>query len=97
MATYLVLFNLTEQGVKDIKSAPERIRRNAEATAARGAKVVSWYLTMGQYDAAAVIEAPNDETLASGLLALGTQGNVRSTTLRAFSLEEFEKIVGTMP
>lgn len=97
MATYLVLFNLTEQGVRDIKSAPDRIRRNAEATAARGGKVVSWYLTMGQYDAAAIIEAPDDATLASGLLALGAQGNVRTTTLRAFSLDEFEKIVGAIP
>jgi len=97
MATYLVLFNLTEQGVRDIKSAPDRIRRNAEATASRGAKVVSWYLTMGQYDAAAIIEAPDDATLAAGLLALGAQGNVRTTTLRAFSLEEFEKIVGAIP
>jgi uncharacterized protein with GYD domain len=97
MATYLVLFNLTEQGVKEIKSAPDRIRRNAEATAARGAKVVSWYLTMGQFDAAAIIEAPDDETLAGGLLALGAQGNVRTTTLRAFSLDEFQKIVATMP
>ena len=53
MATYVVLYNLTEQGIKDAKNAPGRIRAAAERLAGQGGKLVGWYATMGQYDAVA--------------------------------------------
>jgi uncharacterized protein with GYD domain len=97
MATYVVLYNLTEQGIKEAKNAPGRIRATAERLAGQGGKMVGWYATMGQYDAVAIIEAPNDETVARGMLALGAEGRVRSTTLKAFTLDEFEKITSGLP
>ncbi len=96
MATYVVLFNMTDQGIKDIKGAPARVRERMQAAAGRGFKPVSWYLTMGQYDAVAVVEADDETAMAAGLLRLASEGNVRSTTMRAFSLDEFERITTAM-
>ncbi len=97
MATYVVLFTMTDQGIKNIKSSPGRIRERMQTAAGHGIKLVGWYLTMGQYDAVAVLEADDETAVAAGLLALAGEGNVRSTTMRAFTLDEFEKIVGALP
>jgi uncharacterized protein with GYD domain len=59
--------------------------------------LLGWYLTMGGYDAVAIAEAPDDETMATGLLRLGAEGTVRTTTLRAFPLEDFEEMIRPLP
>jgi len=55
-----------------------------------------FYRVMGQYDAVCISEAPDDETAAKLILAVGSKGNVRSETLRAFTEEEYRKIVGAL-
>ncbi len=56
-----------------------------------------FYLTLGEYDAAVVIDAPDDETVAKASLAIGSLGNVRIETLRAFTEDEYRRMIGTLP
>jgi uncharacterized protein with GYD domain len=97
MATYIILMNLTEQGIRDIKNAPARVEATEEALEAVGGKLLGFYLTMGQYDYIAVAEGPSDEVAMMQLLGLGLAGNVRTTTLKAFTLKEFEGLLKKLP
>jgi len=97
MPTYITLYNWTEKGIKDVKDAPARIRASIKSVEAAGGKVLGVYLTMGKYDLVAITEARNDETISAALLATGMQGNVRSTTLKAFTVEQFTKILKKLP
>ena len=97
MATYLALLNWTDQGIRNVKESPARARKAAELAEQTGCKLVAVYMTMGQYDLTARLEAPDDAAVARFMLSLGALGNVRTTTMRAFSMEEFEALVGSLP
>ena len=97
MPIYIALMNLTEQGIKTIKDAPERVGSAAKAMDAMGCKLLDFYVTMGCYDYVAIAEAPDDKTIMTFLLGLGAQGNVRSTSLKAFRKEEFGDMVAKLP
>ena len=97
MATHIVLMKLTEQGIKDIKNAPQRIDAAGKAIEAMGGKMTGFYSTMGEYDYLAIVEGLSDEAGASFLLKLGSAGNVRTTPLKAFTKQEFAEIVKKMP
>jgi uncharacterized protein with GYD domain len=97
MPTYIVLMNLTEQGAKDIKNAPERVQTAVDALENAGGKLVGFYLTMGEYDYVSVVEVPSDEVALLQLFGLAMGGNVNTTTLKAFTLEEFGEIVKQLP
>ena len=93
MPTYISLMTLTEQGIKEINKAPQRIADAAKGLEALGGKLVSIYAVMGEYDYVAIAEAPSDEVAMTFLLVLGGMGNTRTTTLRAFSKEEFAALI----
>ena len=93
----IILMKLTDQGIKDIKNAPERIERGIKQFEAMGGKVTGFYSVMGEYDYVAIGEGPSDEVLMTFLLGLGSQGNVKTTTLRAFTREEFAAAVKKLP
>ena len=97
MPTYVVLYKLTEQGIKNIKDAPGRYEEGVKRFEAIGGKVIGFYATMGEYDYVGIGEAPNDEVAMIYALALGALGNVRTTTLKAFTTEEFANIVSKLP
>ena len=97
MATYIIMMNLTEQGIKDIKNSPARVKEVEKAVEATGGKMLGFYLTMGQYDYVAIAEGPGDETAMLHLLGLGLAGNVRTTTLKAFTLAEFGELLKKLP
>jgi uncharacterized protein with GYD domain len=97
MATYITLSQFTQQGAQQIKNFPAMAEKNMENFKKLGVELRSWHVTMGQYDIVVVYDAPNDETAAKVALAIGLQGNVRPTTMRAFSLEELKKIVASLP
>ena len=78
------------------KTLSQRIDETTTAGEAIGAKFVGYYLTMGQYDAVAISEAPDDHTIAKLALAAGARGNVRTETLRAFTEEEARSIAGEL-
>ncbi len=99
MATYIVLFGFTEQGIRNIKDSPDRVVKAKQSFQDMGASVKAFYGLLGhqQYDTMFIVEAPNDETMAKAVLAVAMLGNVRTQTLRAFTEDEFRRIVGALP
>jgi len=95
--TYVALIKLTEQGLKDIKSFPARLEAGKKGAEAAGGKIIAFYAVLGDYDYVAVAEMPSDEVGMSFMLSLGAMGNVRTTTLKAFTEQEFAEIVKKMP
>jgi uncharacterized protein with GYD domain len=96
MATYVSLVKFTERNTDDLKGMPGRVRDLRERVASRGGRVVSWYLTTGQYDAVVIVESPDDLTALAGLLFTAKLGYVRTETMRAFTMEEVEPLVAQM-
>jgi uncharacterized protein with GYD domain len=97
MPIYISLMSLTDQGISTIKDAPARVKESAKAMEAMGAKLLEFYLVMGEYDYIGIAEAPNDEVAMTFLLGLGGQGNVRTKTLKAFTVEGFAGMVKRLP
>lgn len=97
MPTYIGLFNYTQQGIQNIKDSPARLDAARKASQALGVEIQQFYLVMGQYDSIIIAEAPDDETMAKLALATGALGNVRTQTMRAFTEDEFRKIVAGLP
>ncbi len=97
MATYVTLLRFTQQGIENIKESPARVETARKSFEQLGARVKDFYCLMGQYDAVLIAEAPDDETITKIQLALGSLGNVRSETLRAFTEDEYRRIVTALP
>jgi uncharacterized protein with GYD domain len=96
MPTYITLLRWTQQGVANVKDSPRRLDAGREAFKKFGVEIKDTYLTMGRYDLVCVIEGPDDETVARALLTLGSQGNVQTETLPAFTEDQFRKITGSL-
>jgi uncharacterized protein with GYD domain len=92
MHTYVVLMKLTDQGIKSVKDAPDRIEAGIKSLETLGGKVGGFYATLGEYDYVACVEAPNEAVVMRFLLALGLAGDVRTTTMKALSRPEFEEV-----
>jgi uncharacterized protein with GYD domain len=97
MPTYITLLRWTQQGIQNIKESPARLDQAKEAIKAAGGELKAFYLTMGQYDGVAISEAPNDESYARTLLAIGSAGAVRTETLWAFPEEDYRTIIAALP
>jgi uncharacterized protein with GYD domain len=93
MPTYVVLNNWTDQGIRTIKESPRRLAATKKAIEAAGGKVLGFYLTMGKYDSVLIVEAPSDEVAATLALSAGSQGSIRTETLKAFSEAEYRRII----
>ena len=96
MPTYISLVNLTEQGGREMRNAPERLQAFDKAAQEVGGKVIGFYLLMGQYDYVVITETPDDQTAARLILETIAEGSVRTQTMRAFPREEFEQIARTL-
>ena len=97
MATFISLVNLTQQGIRDFKDSPDRAAKFSSMVEKAGAKVKEVYWTIGSYDVVVVMEAPDDETAAAVMLGLGSLGNVRTQTMRAFDSSEMKEIISKVP
>ena len=93
MPTYVVLNNWTDQGIRTIKESPQRLNATKKAIEAAGGKMLGFYLTMGKYDSVLIVEAPSDEVAATLALSAGSQGNIRTETLKAFPEAEYRRII----
>jgi uncharacterized protein with GYD domain len=93
MPTFVSLINWTEQGARDFKDTLKRAEAATELAEKMGGKLKEVYWTVGPYDLVSVAEFPDDETGTAFILAIGSQGNIRTTTLRAFSSDEMKGIV----
>lgn len=96
MPTYIALVDYTQDGVANIKESPDRLD-NAKALAESMGGEFDWYLTFGEHDAVAVGEFPDDETYAQFALAVGSQGAVSTTSLKAFDEEEYREVIDGIP
>lgn len=97
MPTYISLLKLTEQGIKNIKDAPSRVEQAIKAMEAAGGKFIGFYAVMGEYDYVIIGEASSDEAMMTYLLAIGSLGNVKTTTMKAFTKEQFTDLVKKLP
>ena len=97
MPTYITLYRFTDQGINAIKDIPQLIEEAIKEYEAMGGKVIGVYAVMGEYDIVGIGELPNDEAAMTFALALGSRGNVRSTTLKAFTKEEFAGMIKKLP
>jgi len=93
MVTYLMLLNWTDQGIKNVKESPKRLDGVKKLAKDLGGEVKSFYMTLGAYDLVLIVEMPNNDKLANFVLKLGSLGNVRSTTLRAYSEDDYRRII----
>ena len=94
MAKYIVLTDWTDQGIKSVKDSPNRLDKVRETAKKMGCELKKFYMTIGAHDMVVIFEAPDDETMAKVALTIGGAGNVRTTTLKAFSEDSYRKIVG---
>ena len=97
MARYATLYNFTDQGIRNVKESPSRLKAAISQAEGMGMKVLGAYYTEGPYDLLVIYEADDEKAASAYALATGTQGNVRSTTMRAWDPDEFEEIVALMP
>jgi uncharacterized protein with GYD domain len=96
MATYVVLASFTDQGIRNVKDSPDRLVAFRAMAEKLGVTMKSVHYTVGAHDLVTVVEG-SDEAITSALLMLGSLGNLRTQTMRAYSPEEMKTIVNTLP
>jgi uncharacterized protein with GYD domain len=93
MATYVVLGQFTDQGIRNVKESPKRAEALREQGRKVGVTVKEVFWTLGHYDVVTVVDAPDDVTVTALLLSTGSLGNVRTHCLRAFNADEMSSIL----
>lgn len=93
MAHYVVLANFTDQGIRGVKDTTKRARAFRDVADEMGVKIKDIYWTLGLYDVVLIMEAPHDEAAASLMMKVGSLGNLKSHTLRAFDEAEVTSIL----
>jgi uncharacterized protein with GYD domain len=93
MAIFITTIRFTQQGVQNFNDTGKRANAFKAAAKKLGVKVTNIYWTLGEYDGLLILDAPDDETAAAALLYLASLGNVHTTTVRAFTAAEMDKIV----
>ena len=96
MATFVTLINFTDQGIRNIKDSPARFESFKALVEAHGGKVKSVYYTQGNYDMIIIVEGDEDAAMTANL-TVASLGNVRTQTLRGFSVEEMRSFISNMP
>lgn len=96
MAKYILLINWTDQGVKNVKDSPKRLDAARELAENVGARMGDLYMTMGASNMVVPLDAPDDATVAKFVLHQAGSGDVRTQTLKAFSEDEYRKILGAL-
>ena len=97
MATFITTLHFTEQGIKAVQDTCARATAFKAAAKKMGVKVTAQYWTLGAFDGVIVCEAPDEEALTAALLHLGSAGNLRTQTVRAFGAAEMQNILGLLP
>lgn len=96
MPTYLIQSQWTDQGIRNVKESAKRLDIGKKKLKEMGGEIKAVYLTTGAYDMLAVAEVPSDATMAAYVLWLGSQGNLRTQTVKAFTEDEYRSIVGQL-
>ena len=93
MAMYVSLLQFSDQGVRNVKDTSKRSEAATAEAEKMGVKIINIFWTMGAYDVVVLLDAPNDETVSAFSLKMGSLGNVKSQTMRAFRAEEMESLL----
>ena len=96
MATYIVLNSFTDQGIRNVKDSPKRADAVRELAKKFGVTAKEFFWTLGSYDVVAIYDAPDDASMTALGLAIGSAGNVRTQTMRAFSREEMNGVLAKL-
>ena len=96
MATFITLSKFTDQGIRNINDSPDRYGAWKAIAEKMGITVKGYYYTVGHYDMVIILEG-TEEAVTTALLKSGSLGNVRSETLRGFSVEEAKRMIGNIP
>ena len=91
MPLFIMLTNLTSNGVKTLKDNPGRVQEVNKEVEQLGVKVLSQWATLGEYDFVSVVEAPDEKTMAKVSVELGSRGTTTNETMSAIAAEEFTK------
>ncbi len=97
MPTYISFASYTDQGIRNVKDSPKRLDAAKDLVKNLGGELKQFYLTMGAYDIVIVLDLPGDDAAATFALSLCSFGNVRTTTLKAFTEAEYRDIVASLP
>lgn len=93
MANYIMLFQFTDQGIRNVRDTTKRAAAAGQLARKMGVKIKDFFWTLGRFDGVLVIEAPNDEAATAFSLKVSSVGNVKSQTLRAFRSKEMDAIL----
>ena len=96
MATFITTIKFTQQGLQNIRKSPKRAAALKSAAKKMGVEVTNIYWTLGDSDGVLIFNAPNEEIATAAMLYLSSQGNVHTTTSRAFDSSEIEKVIGLL-
>ena len=96
MTTYIALGKWTDQGAHTIDESPRRLDAAKRQLEQMGGRLMTFYMTMGEYDMVVVYETPDDATAARFLLLLGSSGAVRTTTMKAYPEQAYREIVASL-
>ena len=97
MVTYMMLMKLTDQGIKNIKEAPERIEVGLKAFEKTGGKLIGFWISIGKYDYVSIGESASEEAALAFVVGLSSQGNVRVESVKLFSREQFAALIKMLP
>jgi uncharacterized protein with GYD domain len=97
METYISLVSYTGEGVQHMDESPERLDAARDVVESMGGELTEFYLTMGQYDAVAIMEMPDAETATQAGITISGAGAVRTETLRAFPEDEYRELIADLP
>jgi uncharacterized protein with GYD domain len=97
MPTFILSLSWTDQGIRSIKDAPKRAQASRELAQKLGIEIKEVYLTSGDDDLLVIVDTPNGDNVAKYALALGSQGNVRTRTARAWPQSELQKLIAELP
>jgi uncharacterized protein with GYD domain len=97
MLTFICSLGWTEQGIKNVKDAPKRARAAKALAKKLGVNIKQVYMTSGDDDLLVIVEAENGDNVAKLALALSSQGNVRTRTVRAWTEAEMGKLIAELP
>ena len=97
MATFISLVSFTEQGIRDFRASPERADKFKSVAEDAGVKLKEVYWTMGAYDIVLIFEASDEQAVVAAMIGIGSLGNVRTQTLRAFDSSEMKEIISKVP
>ena len=97
MPTFMLSLNWTDQGIRGVKEAPKRSKAAKDLAKKLGVEIKQVYLTSGESDLLLILDTPNGDNVAKFAMALGSLGNVRSRTARAWPQAEYQKLISELP